>query len=394
MYPHARIVFILFSLVNILLLVTYGKKIAKAPISKYWNLAIIPIISYTLYMGLRFGRMVDFNVYCDRYYDLGRDVSSLDYEPLFRYICYFFNLLNIPYQGFIVFCAFMAIFTCCYWLKRWKEAMPIMFILFMHEAVNIENYVRWYLGIAFFLLYVASLNEGKKKSYLFFAICACLTHVGFVPLTVAVYFIRRIPFLLIKKVYIIQVLFILSVFMGGVQMLSFLNPYITILGVDDRSLSYTENFADLIEGEFGHVGFHYMRFTTQIRTILAYSFPLYMIQTLVNKDLIHKYEANIYMMAIVIAPLFAQVEILDRFASAFLLFSVPVTGVAYYYFWQNRKSYKLPMKVLFALSFISYIEPTFSNIVSRTEWYEMLFYWDANGRESLPLYYFTKDLVR
>lgn len=388
MYPHAKIVYVLLSFLNIALMSLGAFNMAKSKATKnYWKYALLPIISYTLYMGLRFGRQVDFNVYESRYYNIGIDPSLEDYEPLFEWICYAFNCVQLPYQFFILFCSFILVFSLFFFLKDYRSAMPYMICLFLWESYYAENYIRWYLGIAFFLLYIYYLRR-NDKIFVLYAIAAISTHIGMIIMIGATLIISKIKFVPFPS-YVWQILLILSVFVGSTQILSYLSAYVMILAVDERSAAYASQFIDIIEGDFGYIGFRSNNgLSTHIRIILAYSFPIYMIKDLIKEKVIKFLDANCYLIGIVIAPIFTQVEILDRISSGFLMFSIIVSGCAYWYIFKNKKQFSKVWVVFAALSLFCNVWPVISGIIGREGWWNMLFYWDANGRESLPTSYF------
>ena len=48
-------------------------------------------------MGLRFGREIDYNLYYERYNEIGQDITKSTYEPVFNVICWSLNQVGIPY---------------------------------------------------------------------------------------------------------------------------------------------------------------------------------------------------------------------------------------------------------------------------------------------------------
>lgn len=387
-YSHVKIIYIILSLINIGIMVFYGNKISNS--KSYWKWAVYPIISYTLYMGLRFGRMIDYNLYCARYYDLGKNITAGDYELGFSALCYILNLCNIPYQCFILLTSFLLIFCIMLFLKDYKKAMPYMLLLFMWEAINAENFIRWYLAISVFLIYVYYLRREDRK-FMYFAVLAPLMHIGLLPVVFIFYFLKKLNLSKVSPV-IYQLLFIASVSLGTVEMLGILSPYVSILGFDERSATYAEQFDSIIAGEWGYIGKRdNLAFSTQIRQIMAYSFPLYIIPQLVRENKLKNIDANAYYIGILISPVFKQVEILDRISSAFLIFSIIVSGYSYYYTITNRKKISKILLYFCYFSLFSNVYPIFSEMFSRNKWYLMLFIWDSMGEESLPIFYFLKN---
>lgn len=393
MYEYVRPTYILINLLNILTMVYFGMKMSKAKSKQiYWSFAIYPMVTYAVCMGLRFGRMIDYNLYAERYIELGKNIKAHDYEFLFRFLCHAMYQVGLPYQAFVLVGSILMIYAVLFLLRDYRKAAPFILILFLYETYNIENYIRWYLGISFFLFFIVYLYRGDYIKYLLFAVIACLFHVGIIPLVIFCIILNRVRKNLISPVWV-QLLFILSVYMGSIEVLSFLNPYIGLLGFDEKATGYADKFSQLINGEFGKVGIREVtRWTTQIRKILAYSFPIYIVPILLKKNKIRYLDANMFNLGIIIAPIFSQVEILDRYGSAFLLFSMIVSGYAYFYVLSRFKRFNIYIRIFFLLSLFAYVYPIFSDIFSRSHWYEMLFIWDAHGRDHLPMQQFMNGL--
>lgn len=391
MYDHVKVVYVLINLLNVIVMVYFGVQMSRTVSKrKYWQYAAFPIISYCICMGLRFGRMIDYNLYADRYHELGKSLKEGGYELLFGLTNSVMFNLGLPYQCFILLGSFLLIYSFVFLLKSYRRAAPYMFVIFLIESYNAENYIRWYLGIAFFLFFIAFLHKSNYLKSAVFGIVAVLFHVGTLPLIAACLALCWVRRNMVPPV-VAQVLLVVSVYLGSIQMLGFLEPYINFFGFDQRSASYADNFGQLINGQLGSIGVREeLRWSTQIRKIVAYSFPLYIIPRLLKKNRIRYLDANLFTIGIIIAPIFGQVEILDRYGSAFLLFSVIVSGYSYYYVLSNYRRSSIYMQFFCVISLIFYVYPVFSDMFSRTEWYHMLFIWDADGREKLPLYYFLK----
>ena len=392
MYSHVSIVYHIFAVINIAVLLWSGVMIARTKTDRgFWRYAWAAIIVYTLFMGLRFGRHIDYNGYAVTYRYMAKDLSYGDYEPLFRGIIYVFTSLGLHFQFFIIFCAFMLIYSMMFFLKDYKPAMPFMLLLFLWESTMAENLIRWYLAIAFFLIYVYFLRKGNPFLYLF-GLAAIGCHFGTLILVLAVFFLSKVKIVPLPP-YVWQILLIASVFLGTTEILSSLSPYISLLGIDERTAKYAEQYDDILAGEFGHVGMRERAgFITLARTIIGYSFPIWMISALIKDKIITPLDANCYLIGIVANPICKQVEILERFSSGFLLFALIVAGCSYWYVFKNAKNYNIIIRLFAALSLFCYAWPIFSGLFYRTEWWQMLFIWDAHGRESIP-YGFYQGLL-
>lgn len=389
MYEHVKFVFYIFSILLIWSFAYFGKKISHARHDKsYWKLATLPIIIFTLFYGLRFGRLIDYNLYAIRYYNLGKHLDD-EYELLFRYICHWGASLGIHYQFLILLSTFLVIFSvfCLFKNIKYRESLFYILIIFLFVVTPIEQLIRWYLAAAFYIFAIFYFLNHNYIRFGLFATCACLTHIGYVPLIVffiAIYLIR----IQLIPCYICIILLILTTFLGETKILDNLALYLNILSFNDKSSQYVDSFSQLVtEGSKG-IGIREFDFTTQIKIILAYSFPFLFLRELKAKG-IQYWIINTYCIAILIYPIFSKVEILDRYVNILMLISAPIiAGMSFHLFFSKFNKWSLPMKWYGILSFIANIYPILSFLFSRTEWWYMLFIWDANGRSTLPLNYF------
>ena len=386
MYEHVKLVFCTFSLLLIWSFVYSGKRISCVQNDKsYWKLATLPIIVFTLFYGLRFGRLIDYNLYAVRYYSLGNHLDD-EYELLFRYVCHWGASLGIHYQFLILSITFLVILSVFYFIKDvvYRKSMLYILIVFLFVIPPIEQLVRWYFAAAFYVFAISFFLKYDYVKFGIFSLCACLIHIGYIPLLVffiAIYFIH----IQLIPTNICFVLLILSVFLGSTQLLEGLTPYVNILSMNDKSAMYVDGFSSLVTEGTQNIGIREYRFTTQIRIILANSFPLFFLKN-VKKEGIKMWIINTYCITILISPIFSKVEILDRYISILSLLSCPIfIGVAFKLFFKNYSNFKYPIRIWGIISFISNLYPILSGLFGREDWWYMLFIWDANGREILPV---------
>jgi hypothetical protein len=367
-----------------------GNKIRKAKTDvNYWRkygLAII--LSYGVFMGLRFGRMIDYNVYYFRYVRIGENFGSEDYEFFFKSIIWLLNNLGVPYWIFIFLCSILLISSVLFVLKKYRKYIPLALLFFLWEAHNAELLIRWYIGFAFFLYSIGYLERGKYGKFALFALMALGNHVGMIIIYALV-----VPLFLIKKVlvpwWVVLPLFAYTLFYGTVTLFSILTPFVGIIGVDERSLTYAEHMEDIINGEYGTVGTTLIEKTsTFIRTFIAYAFPVLISHRIVKAKLITPAYVHLFYIGVIFAPMLNQVEIMNRYGEALTFFSVIVSPICYYYYWEHRKSFPIIYMPLYALSLLSYIFPLFSDALSRDHWSKLLFIWDAGGRDTISTSYF------
>ena len=76
--------YIFINLTTILIFFIVGLKLSHAKKSTdYWRIAFWAIAAYAISMGLRFGRMIDYNLYAERYISIGEHPAWSEYEPVF-----------------------------------------------------------------------------------------------------------------------------------------------------------------------------------------------------------------------------------------------------------------------------------------------------------------------
>lgn len=381
-----KFIYILLNFINILIFWYIGKKLQKTQDNqKYWQLALWCIISYAVVMGLRFGHMIDYNVYYERYVGIGRNFFKYDYDISFKAICWLLYNIGVSYSGFICLCSITLISSTLFLLKNYPRYQPWALLLFLWETHNAENFIRWFLAFSFFLYFIGYLQSKKIKLSLIFAALSVTTHIGTIILITAVFALVFIKKQIIPT-WIAEILFILSLFYGSVNLLSYLTPYIQFLGMDAKSAQYAANFDNMIAGEYGNVGIRdALSFTNNLRIILAYSIPILTIPHLLKKSLIKPIEANLFIIGIILNPILGQIEILNRFGEGLQFFSVIVSSASYVYILQNKKKLPKYIVMLCIISMMANMWPIISNIINRNNWWEMLFIWDANGRNTLPL---------
>lgn len=356
---------------------------------KYWKVASLPIFFFCVFYGLRFGRLVDYNVYAERYDILGRNTIYGNYEPLFRYAVHYMSSLHIPYWIFILLCSFSFVLALFKYLKleQHRLAMPFIFMLAFFTSGGIEQLIRWYLGAVFFLLALSYLRDKKFIFFIVLSIVSCFFHFGFIIL---------VPFSLlllydksIMSSKICLTLFLFSIFVGTTQMLLPYLEYLNFMSINDKAERYVEGMERLLSGGY-HAGIQEKQLIGNIRDAFMYSFPLIIGHRLIEKKLISHSLYNIYKIAIIVYPIFVKVEILDRYAQVLMIMSVPlICGNAFSYLFRHFFEQKVLEQAVGIISLLGFLQTFFwKNLLSRDEWFKMLFIWDAEGRDALPINYF------
>lgn len=383
-YSDIKFIYVIIKLLNISIFILFGYIISHSSNKSYWKYSKILILSYTLTEGLRFGRMVDYNLYYERYIEIGKNFDSTTYEPLFKIICWILYNIGIPYQGFILLCSFILIYATLYLAQDYKKYLLYIVLLFLWETTKSENYIRWYLAFSLFLFSIYHLKHKKHILYILFSISSLGVHTGMFPVIILSYILYKIKRIILPH-YLVEILFIICVFAGSVSVLMFLVPYVTYFAIGENMQVYANNFEALISGNLGVLGIHDDLGTiANIRLLLAYSIPILYMKKIVQEKKIHVLDINLFIIGIIIMPIFNQVEILDRYAAAFMYFSIFASASTYYNILNNKNTYPY-IKIIAIICFLAAFWPSISDIFSRNKWYYLLFIWDANGSNYIPI---------
>lgn len=352
----------------------------------YWKLALFPIITFTLFYGLRFGRFIDWNEYEERYRLLGISPNNGDYELLFSYLCHWMASTGIHYQFLILLNVFLVIWAMMWLWKTstYREALVFIFLVFICSVLQIEQLIRWFFGVSLFIFSICFLLRKKYLYYTIFSICSCLMHIGFLPL---VFFFLGIYLVKIKLLSskLCIILFAFSIILGHTNMLLWLSPYLNFLAINEKTTLYIDSFSSIVTVGLKGDGVWTYDTASKIRMFLAYSYPIFCLNKLIKERGMAVWLANLYSIAIIILPIFNMVEILDRYSGTVILISAPIViGMSFSHFISNYKNLSKPMRIYAILSFLCAIYPLM-NFFRRTDWWWMLFIWDANGRSALPV---------
>lgn len=384
-----QFVYIFFKIIELTVFIVFGKKMSKTGVRKeYWKLSVVPILTYSLIEGLRFGRKIDWNVYYFRYEQLGQNVNFLDnYEPLFRYICYVLYQLGVPYPGFIflqclffIICAFVVV-------ENFKERCRWIIPLILVCATGNEMFIRWFLSFSFVLL---SFNSFIKRKYIYTVIwfvCAFACHSGIIVFALFFILYKFLNSCTLPPVVAVALLFVttfvmsLNNLMFITQITSFLSP---ILGDSFSRSSYLDATENILSGTWGHVGVMEQSKAFYYRVFLMYAPVIYW-----GRDLMRNYKMgyfiyNIFVIGALCSPLFVLVEIFNRISVILTFFFCIVGGVFYFNILEKNRGNTQKVKYYLAvISLIFVIYPYFSDMFSRPD-NLMLFLWNANGRNFLP----------
>lgn len=373
----------------------FGLKIAKTESKDIcWKYAFWIIAAYGVCMGLRFGRDIDYNILYDHYYSIGENFTNpiVAYEPFFKCICWTLCKLSIPYSGFILLCALLmmsSIVHIC--INHYRELTPWIVIISLFEVHNAELLIRYFLAFSFLIFALSYYKSNKFKTALFFCVSACLTHTGMVPIVVVSIGLLFYNKLILSPIIVVALMFF-SLFFANVDILTYLTPIVNMFGINDKAVSYISSFENMISGDtkLGLLGGN--SFIGSIAIMIKFSMPILLSKELIRSGYLKPFECNMFYIGKIIQPVFCKVEILNRIADVFSFFSVFVCGAFIVYTLSRIKRMpQIERFVFYGIVFLL-VWPAFSNILFRDEWWNMLYIWDAGDWDTIPLYYFLKDV--
>lgn len=352
--------------------------------SNYWKIAFLPIITFAVISGLRFGREIDYNAY---YFNYTNKLATNEMDFFFRLIINIFNYLEIPYYQFVLFCSTFLITSFLYFLNKFQRFTFFILPLFL-GLMGIENLIRWYFAFSFILLALRLLMDSRYFLSLLLAIIAFLVHSGII---ICILVLIIFYFLINKKILnpnIAFILFTISLFFGSTDQLISASSLVNQLHIFDSSRysNYTENAVSIASGEMNS-GVYERSIVNNIRIYISFIFPIYFGGRYFLKNKI-KYKKiiwlyNLAVFSIIIMPIFILVEIFNRFSAVLMVFAIIFVGISTLIAYKRRLKNKLVF-ALFLLSFLCSVYPILKIPFDLTKDKEMLFVWDANGRNYLP----------
>lgn len=385
-----RIVFLTIEFFNIALFFYSGLKIRYLKRNEdYWKYASLPIVSYSLCRGLRFGRGVDYNAYYDVYYSIGQEFDSTNHELLFKAINWLMYQLGLSYQTFIFLCSLLLIWVLMIALKDYKKAAPLILLYFLYETRNAGIYIRWYLGFSFFFLSYLSLIRRKITLFILYTVFSVLMHLGCILLTPVLLLFYKLGCPVLPSPIVVGLLF-LSIVLGGVHLLEGLIPYLEFVSMwAERTQGYTDRFEELINGDWG-TGINRFSLFASIRIFLQYFFPIIYAPSLIKSELDTKsISLNFFYIGVIILPIFNSLELFDRYSMAFMFFSVFICGTTYYKAFKKFKNLSVFFQLSCLIGFSFSIYAVFAEIIYQSRyWFNMLFIWDAGNLKTLPIWVF------
>lgn len=381
--------YIILHLFMVFIFLIFGKKMSASKTNAtYWKSAIIPILTFAIVSGLRFGRDVDYNVY----YEVFHDKSSFDeLEFFFRILLEFFHFIDLPYWSFVLFCSVLLISSFILLLSHYRDASKYALILFL-GIMGIENLIRWYLAASIMFVGLHFLLINKKVYAVVLALISIGVHMGIAfSITVifaAFYWLKNKT---LKPIYVVLA-YVLTSILADTQPLIYLagilNRISFLSSLSSKSEVYMNNLVDIASGGM-KTGIYVTSVTAIIRTIIAYSLPiLFGSSTMRNTDK-YKWLYNFACITLILSPIFFKVEIFNRIISVQMFFVVISVSLMLNELQKNKYKYMISMFFYMISVFFLYY-PIIKPYFDRIYYYQLMYIWDAGTLEYLPINLFIK----
>lgn len=302
----------------ILLIITYvyGRKLSVSKSDKkYWSIAYIPILAFTIEEGFRWGREIDWCAYYYIYQDMIKGVES-NHEPFFRFLWGIFANCEMPYFCVIAFCSFLLIYSLYFLFRPHNKYAYILFpLLILWIAPKATNLIRWYMALSFLLIGFRHLLDKKNFKVILFFSFALFTHYGSALLIITFILVYRLKKTICKPYVAIIGSLILILFFSSAFMAQFV-PFVEYLSFIDRFATYASNAEDWLTG----AGQNSLvdKKSPIVYILTSIPFYLYLIDGKKNnlklEDLIFY---NLSIIGLLLRSISSGLELLDRYAVSF-----------------------------------------------------------------------------
>ncbi len=159
----------------LIILCAGGVNYKHNPSKNYASGIIMPVLLFSLIIGLRYGVGTDFFAYRDIYNTLQSDQYI---EPGFMFICKALRFLGLPSAFLFILIAFLQLYFFCSFTKRYPSLQPwCMFFYFTTLYLFFSiNGIRQALAFSLLVLSVYYIFERKLIKYLLVIIVASSIH--------------------------------------------------------------------------------------------------------------------------------------------------------------------------------------------------------------------------
>ena len=311
----------------------------------YLKILFMPILFYTITYGLRYGWLIDFQVYEYHYKTLFNVEEKMGW--LSHLLMYAGHYGNIDYNWFIALMSLIFICTYLLAMKPFYRWLPIIFFWFYLMNFMAAQFVVFYPAMGLFVLtlglYLQSDNKFDFKSFahnglwipLTLLIIAFGLHKG---IALALLFVPFVLLVKIRPLYAILAYAASFFFMQEwwIEIINYVSLYISLETND--TFSYFNHYVENAEGFYNDEAHEITNFggtkIYQIRTFLSNASALYFYYRYQESDNPSIYKHRILELStigLVLNNMCYGTEILNRYALLFLLYVPVLYGIAFKY---------------------------------------------------------------
>lgn len=307
---------------------------------------IAAIVVYTLNLGLRFGRGIDYNLYWILYDKISQYGES-DKEVTFTFFIKNLSSLGLPYQGLVLIQSFVFILGLLFLLRNYQRLLPYALPLFVFFSLGeVENMIRWYLGFPFILIGLSYLFNDNKKKFFLVSYIGCLFHLGLLPVPIFFYLIYLLKKPLLHPFVSIPLFFVVGLFFQTSYMLRFADLFNIFGMISERSMAYASDAQYWITS--GYQGNYRNAFPDKITVIFLIIIVWCGYKCLDKSD--HKivYAYNLFLVGFILRPIANLIELVIRYDDLFFFFrAIVCTTILYSSF--NKNQFQAMIRMLFLL---------------------------------------------
>lgn len=347
----------------------------------FWKYAFIPIISFALIEGFRYGRGVDYIPYKYRFEHIDVQEES---QIVFLWLMQFLNSIDFNYIGAFIVYSFLFITGTFFFIKNTynrDEAKWMYFFAFLALTMRAENMIRQFIAQPFIFASIPFIFKKKWIPALLLILVAINIHTGVlvqVPLIICSYFFVKRTFN--WKIWVITLFVAYYIVPNGI-LVTFFTNLLSILHLDNLLISeslmhYIEN-SDRWLGEDSIIEAAEQSFLTMTLQFIFESSVIYSSYKLLIKYPNQKvlFAFNIAVVGFILCRLFHGYEIFIRmFGQMDMYWFVPI-GYSFYLIKKYNIKNKSVKLSLFALCI--YLIMLWARFVLLNP--EAMFFWDCNG---------------
>lgn len=364
----------------ILVLYFFCKKSSSISVG-FWKYAFIPIISFALIEGFRYGRGVDYIPYKYRFEHIDIYEES---QVVFLWLMQFLNSIDFNYIGAFTTYSFLFISGTFFFIKNTynsDEAKWMYFFAFLALTMRAENMIRQFIAQPFIFASIPFIFKKKWIPALILILVAINIHIGVliqIPLIVCSYFLIKKTFN--WKIWVIILFVVYYIIPNGI-LVTFFTNILSVLHLDNLFISeslihYIED-SDRWLGSGSIIESAEQSFFTMTLQFLFESSVIYSSYKLLirypNQKVLFAF--NIAVVGFILCRLFHGYEIFIRmFGQMDMYWFIPV-GYSFYFIKKyniKTKSIKLSLFVLCIYQFMFWMRFVLLNP-------EAMFFWDCNG---------------